>query len=209
MIIHNDLEQGTQQWKEARLGKITASSSECIMVNGKGANGLGAGAITYAEQLVNEIICGPNIIDSDPFISLAMEWGNHYEIVARDLYKEKRKVDVTIPGGVENGEFWYSPDGFVGTDGLIEIKAPQPKQHIKILRSDVLLKEYVHQCQFALWITGREWLDWISFNPVYPDPYKSKVIRVLPELDYHAKFETKSSEMLNFINQILKELNNA
>jgi hypothetical protein len=129
-----------------------------------------------AERITGHVEDGPFTRD--------MERGVLSEPFARDAYADHYKVDVEEIGFVVRDfpddavKIGYSPDGFVGDDGLIEIKAPRAKGHVATILDGQVPAYYMAQCQAGLLVTGRKWLDFISFNGgmhlfvirVEPDP---------------------------------------
>ena len=196
MKIYKELIQGTDEWLSARLGKVTGSTSSVLMNK---TEQLTKGAETYALKIIGEQLTG---IIPEHYTSKAMEQGTLNESLARKVYEAKRKVIVTEVGGIEEGILWYSPDGLVNDDGLIEIKCPEPTQHIRNLMNDNVNPEYYHQLQFGLLVTKRKWIDFISFNMNFPSDKIIKIIRVYPDKEYHAKFERK----LVLFNQLLNKI---
>lgn len=178
LTTYNDLEQGTEAWHDARRGIITASTVGRFITPKtiKVAANADTRAMTY--QLVAERINGWT---EDTYVSRDMEEGHYIEPIARQLYSE-HYAPVTELGfmvrkdwGVKIG---YSPDGLVGDDGLIEIKKHNAKLHLEIILADEIPAGHVAQVQAGLLVSGREWLDYISFcggmplfvKRVYPDP---------------------------------------
>jgi len=164
---HFDIEQGTDEWHALRRGVITASTiSKLVTGTGKPANNDTSRALLL--QLLAERITG----ESEPsFYNDDMARGRLLEPYARELYA-KHYAPVRECGFV-TAEFdgtviGYSPDGLVGDDGLIEIKAPRRKTHLRSLLADEVPAEYVPQIQTALAVTGRAWCDFISYAPGLP-----------------------------------------
>jgi len=199
-IIHSNLIQGSAEWLQARLGKITASSSQSLMA----AKGLGKGAETYALELIAEIITEePKYVP----VTWQMEHGHEYEPVAREIYELNRKVKVRQVGGIQyDDSMWYSPDGLVGDDGLIEIKCPQPLQHLRILTHEGLMDEYYHQIQFGLYASGRAWCDWISYQPNFPDDKSYKEIRVDRDEDYIRLLDERIHEFRELMRKLMDKI---
>ena len=199
-IIHSNLIQGSAEWLQARLGKITASSSQSLMA----AKGLGKGAETYALELIAEIITEePKYVP----VTWQMEHGHEYEPVAREIYELNRNVTVKQVGGIQyDDSMWYSPDGLVGDDGLIEIKCPQPLQHLRILTHEGLMDEYYHQIQFGLYASGRAWCDWISYQPNFPDDKSFKVIRVERDEDYIRLLDKRIQEFKGMMKSLMDKI---
>jgi putative phage-type endonuclease len=178
--FHFDIEQGTDDWHALRRGVITASAiGKLLTATGKPASNDTSRAQLY--QLLAERITG----ESDPgFYNDDMARGHLLEPLARNLYaKHFDPVDecgfVTLTTSA--GVIGYSPDGLVGDDGLIEIKCPRPKTHLKSLLTGDVPSEYVYQVQTGLLVTGRRWCDYISYAPGLP----LFVQRCGPELAVH------------------------
>ena len=166
-IYYHHIEQGSDDWLALRRGMITASTiSRLITGTGKPANN--DTSRTQLLQLLAELITG----ESEPsFYNDDMARGHMLEPLARDIYAEHRApveecgfVTADFDGTV----IGYSPDGLVGDDGLIEIKSPRQKNHLRSLLNDEVPAEYVPQVQTGLAVTGRRWCDYISYAPGLP-----------------------------------------
>ncbi|MBU0792051.1 MAG: YqaJ viral recombinase family protein [Gammaproteobacteria bacterium] len=166
MKIISDIEQGTQEWLDLRLGIITCSELESLLVNGKGEAGFGAGAFTYMNTLIGERITAEA---ADPFSgNKHTERGHELEGVARGLYESQADVTTHQVGIILNHGIGYSPDSLVGQDGLTEIKTKLPKFQVDVILSDEIPKEHVAQCQGGLWVSEREWIDFVCYWPGMP-----------------------------------------
>lgn len=200
MKIHEDLLQGSFDWEQLRLGKLSASRVSPLMA----AKGLGKGARTLAITMIAEEMTGEPM---DVPNTWAMERGVQLEPEARNIYKnhfpDKKIIEV---GGIENDKLWYSPDGLVGADGLIEIKCPLAKQYIEILLSKTVLPEYKDQLQFGLMVSGRKWIDFVAFNPDFPADKAIKVIRVERDEKYIALMQERIEEFNVLINNLKSNL---
>lgn len=166
MKIVTDIEQGTPEWLALRLGIITASELDCLLVSGKHPTGFGVAAFTYMDQLIGERITEEAA--ELPFQTKATIRGHEQEGVALSLYESREEVKVQKVGIILNRGIGYSPDGLVGTDGLIEIKTKLPKFQVGVILSGEVPKEHVAQCQGGLWASDREWIDFISYWPGMP-----------------------------------------
>lgn len=162
-----NLEQGTPEWHAARLGIVTMSELKTLLVKGKGPGGFGAGAISYMHQLIGERITGEA---ADAFTGNAhTQRGHELEQVARELYREAAgHPNLEQVGIILNHGVGYSPDCLVGNDGLVEIKTKLPKYQIELLLADEIPSEHVAQCQGGLWVSEREWIDFVSYWPGMP-----------------------------------------
>lgn len=159
MIIHT-CEQNTSEWLQARLGKPTASSFHTIM-----AGDTGKTRRDYMRKLAGEIITGQPM---EGFSNAYTERGHAVEGEARATYEFLRNVEVEEVGFIENYGAGYSPDGLVGEDGLIEIKSKAPHLLIDILERDRMPPEHRKQVQGGLWVSEREWCDFIAYYPGMP-----------------------------------------
>jgi len=166
-IYHHHIEQGSDEWHALRRGMITASTvSRLITGTGKPANN--DTSRTQLLQLLAERITG----ESEPsFYNDDMSRGHMLEPLARDIYAEHRAPVAEcgfVTADFDGTVIGYSPDGLVGDDGLIEIKSPRQKNHLRSLLSCEVPAEYVPQVQTGLAVTGRAWCDYISYAPGLP-----------------------------------------
>jgi len=158
MIIH-DVEQGTEEWKLARLDKITASRFSDVLAKGKGLT-----RMSYMRELAAQIITGePGGFDGNMWT----ERGTELEPLARQAYANHSGNTVFQVGFCEHDilSAGASPDGLIEPDGGLEIKCPKPATHIEYLENNVLPPAYIAQVQGSLWITERKWWDFVSFCP--------------------------------------------
>ena len=156
-------DQGSQAWLESRMGKATASALSNVMM-AKTA----AGYQNYMAQLICERLTGEPV---ETFKSAAMEHGTETEPQARAFYELDTGNEVVECGFIPHptlANSGASPDGLIGDDGGLEIKAPQPAKHIKNLMGGTIDKAYMLQMQWGMACTGREWWDFVSFNPSFP-----------------------------------------
>lgn len=169
-----NLEQGTSEWLDARLGIVTMSELSALLVKGKSASGFGAGAISYMNQIIGERMTGE---PADAFQgNKHTERGHELEPMARELYEEVTgnavdEVGIILRDVMRTENIYsvgYSPDGLVGDSGAIEIKTKLPKHQVEVLLSGEIPKEHVAQCQGGLWVSEREWIDFISYWPGMP-----------------------------------------
>lgn len=175
MTFHN-MEQGSSQWMEIRCGKVTASRVADIVAKTK--SGPSASRTNYAAQLVSERLTGTV---EQSFCSPAMAWGTNTEADARNAYAFMMDTDVLEVGFVDHptiGLSGASPDGLVGDDGLVELKAPNTATHIATLLSGSVPAKYVTQIQWQLACTGRKWADFASYDPRLPEAMRLFVKRL-------------------------------
>lgn len=166
MRVITNVEQGTPEWLALRLGIVTASELDCLLVSGKHPTGFGVAAFTYMDQLIGERITEEAA--ELPFQTKATIRGHEQEGVALGLYESREDVLASKAGIILNHGIGYSPDGLIGADGLIEIKTKLPKFQVGVILSGEIPKEHIAQCQGGLWASDREWIDFISYWPGMP-----------------------------------------
>lgn len=170
------MEQGSEAWLLARAGKVTASRVADLMARTK--TGYGASRANYLAELVAERLTGQ---PAARFLNDAMRWGTDQESNARAAYAFAYGVEIEETGLVMHpriADFGASPDGLVGTEGLIEIKCPNTATHIDTLLSKAVPQKYVLQMQTQMACTGRGWCDFISYDPRMPAEMQMWVQRV-------------------------------
>lgn len=170
------MEQRSDEWFEARLGKATASHFKDIMAVGKNGAPL-AGRKNYRAQLVIERTTGKR---PERFSTPAMDWGTETEDLARLTYSLETGNEVQSVGFIESTimKAGASPDGLVGEDGTIEIKCLNTANHIEVLKGQQVPADYFAQIQGQLWIAKRQWCDFISFDPDMPENAQIFIKRV-------------------------------
>lgn len=189
ITYHNDLIQGSDEWHSARCGLLTASEVKLILTPTlKVAKNDKTRAHVY--EIAAQRITGytePSFIGDD------MLRGWQDEVTARDLYSEKI-APVTEVGFATNDQWGfvigYSPDGLVGDDGLIEVKSRRQRFQAEVVATMTVPPEHMMQLQTGLLVTGREWVDYISYCAGMP----MCVIRVFPDAAIHAAIIGAASE---------------
>jgi putative phage-type endonuclease len=168
--------QGSDEWKMIRLGKVTASRVADVVAKTK--TGWGASRANLMAALVAERLTG---VCQEAYTNGAMAWGTATEPQARAAYEFHVDVDVEPIAFVEHPTIpmaGCSPDGLVGADGLLEIKCPNVATHIATLLGDEIDGKYVKQMQWQMACTGRQWCDFVSFDPRMPPEMQLHVCRV-------------------------------
>lgn len=171
--------QGSEEWISARLGKVTASRMADLMARTK--TGYGAGRANYMAELICERLTGQ---PAECFTNAAMAWGTDTEPQARAAYEFMTGLSVEEVGFVDHPSIAMagaSPDGLVGADGLLEIKCPSTSTHIDTLLSGAVPDKYRKQMLWQIACTGREWCDFVSFDPRLPGDLQLWTARVTPE----------------------------
>ena len=196
------MEQRSEEWFQARLGKVTASRVADVLAKIK--SGESASRRNYKIQLVSERLTGEK---QETYVNQAMQDGIDREQFARDRYV-KQFGEVEEVGFVKHPtlEAGASPDGLVGTDGIIEIKCPMGSTHTETLMTQEVPSKYVPQIQFQLLVTGRKWCDFVSYNPMFPENLQVFVRRVFANKEYQQELEDEVKQFLNEVDDVINKL---
>lgn len=194
------VEQGTDEWFQARLGRATASRFKDVMA--KIRSGEAASVKNYRSELTAERLTGQR---EENFTSSAMQWGTETEPLARLQYSLNSGNDVEECGFFAHDTLMAgaSPDGLVGDDGLLEIKCPNSATHINTLQTQQVPYQYYWQVMGQMWLTGRKWCDFVSFDPRMPENAQYFCTRV--ERD-EAKIRELQDEVTEFLNSVEREV---
>jgi putative phage-type endonuclease len=200
-----EIEQRTEEWFAARLGKVTASRVADLV--GKTKTGYSATRNNYMAQLVVERLTQTK---AESYTNAAMQWGIDQEPFARAAYEAAQGVMVEEVGFVPHPSIEWagaSPDGLVGDDGLVEIKCPNTATMIETLLSQKVPGKYFIQMQFQLACTNRKWCDYVSFDPRMPAKAQMFVRRVDRDDEYIAHLEEEIAKFLVEVESQVKKLN--
>ena len=202
-IERDCMEQRTEEWFSARLGKVTASRVADVLAKIK--SGESASRKNYKMELVVQRLTGKA---GESFTNAAMEWGTEQEPFARMAYEAHTGTFVKEEGFVDHPTiegFGCSPDGIVG-EGLIEIKCPNTANHIETVLENKAPSKYIPQMQCQMAVTGAKWCDFVSFDPRVPEDLQLFVVRVERDQEYIDSMEVEVkqflSEVLDLFNQL-------
>lgn len=158
--------QGTADWLRDRAGHVTASRFKDVLAKIK--SGESASRAKYRLQLVTERLTGMPV---EGYKNAAMQWGNDTEAEARMIYEMETGEIVQEVSFIKHPAIEWcgaSPDGLIKADGMVEIKCPfESTVHVLTLQ-DGMPNEHMAQIQGNLWINGRAWCDFISYDPRLP-----------------------------------------
>jgi putative phage-type endonuclease len=198
------IEQRSPEWYAQRLGKATASRVADIIARTK--SGYSTSRANYAADLITERLTGAPVLG---FVSAAMIWGLEQEEPARALYADRCGLVVTPAEYVDHPEISWSgasPDGYVDSDGLVEIKCPLTAQHIDALLGTAVPANYLTQMQWQMACTGRLWCDYVSYDPRMPERMQLYVKRVPRDLSVILELETEVTAFLAEIEERVAKL---
>lgn len=197
------MEQRSDEWFAARMGKVTASRIGDLMARTK--TGYGASRANYAAQLMQERF-GCQV---ESYSNAAMQWGTETEPRARAAYEFLTGLSVEETGFVDHPHIAMSgasPDGLVGDTGLIEIKCPQTTTHFAALEGASIDRKYLLQMQWQMACTGRQWCDFASYDPRVPMEMQLHVQRVHRDEELIAEIEGEVTAFLAEIDRRVANL---
>lgn len=200
VVEYPDLEQRSDEWFRVRRGLVTASTVGKLITGKLLKPADNDYSRAFTAQLVAERVTG----HTEPSYTNEHMWrGILHEQFAVDAYTLARDVQVESCGFIVRTEddwtLGYSPDGLVGDDGLIEVKCPQPKVHLRTILEDRVPPEYMPQLQAGLLVTGRAWVDYISFvggMPLYTkriepdDKWQTAIVAACRQFETNARHMT-------------------
>lgn len=198
------MEQRTDEWFQARLGKVTASKIADVMA--KTRTGIGAARGNYAAQLMTERLTG---CVTETFTNAAMQWGTETEPRARAAYEFLTGLSVVETGFVDHPTITMSgasPDGLVGETGLVEIKCPNSATHFATLEGAGIDRKYLLQMQWQMACTGRQWCDFASYDPRVPMKMQLHTERVERDNELIAEIEAEVTGFLSEIDERVANL---
>lgn len=197
--IHSwDVIQGTDDWNDTRRGIVSASNASKIL----GKRGKSE-MVTYSYKLAAERLTDET---EDSYKNANMERGNEIEDQARAAYELKNDIDVEQLGFIQNSEWTgASPDGLIDLDGMVEIKCPLASTHAKRINEDRVPPEYIAQMQMQMWVSDRQWNDFVSFHPSIPQKLFTK--RLMRNNDYINDLIAAADLFITDVEEIMAKCN--
>lgn len=197
--------QGTPEWLQARVGRVTASRIADVMAKGK--TGPSMTRMGYLGELIAERLTGESAANG--FTNADMQRGTELEPAARVAYETRTGQLVDEVGLVlhpANEWFGASPDGVVGDDGLLEIKCPRTHVHIGYLLAGKPPAQYLPQMAWQAACCARPWVDFVSYDPKMPPELQLFVARYVPEPAYIREMELEAAAFLEELEAKLARL---
>jgi putative phage-type endonuclease len=195
------IEQGSAEWFAQRLGKLTASRLADALAKTK--SGYSASRANYIAQLVAERLTG---VPAESYTNAAMQHGIDTEPLARAAYEFHTDNTVEPAGFIDHPVIEMtgaSPDGLVGDDGLVEIKCPNTATHIETLLGGSVPGKYRLQMTWQLACTGRQWCDFVSFDPRMPENMRLFIWRLHRDDALIASLE---NDVIDFLGELDRKL---
>ncbi len=181
-------EQGSAEWLADRCGMVTASRFSDVLARGQGKT-----RAAYMRQVVAERLTGK---PTESYKNAHMERGTEQEPFARMAYEAKTGHIVEEVGFISAAGYGCSPDGLIDSDGGAEIKSVIPTVQLDTILIGKCPTGHIAQIQGCMWVTGRQWWDFVSFSPDMPEPHNLYIYRVMRNEQYIA---TLALEVAQFI----------
>lgn len=180
-----NLLQRHEDWVADRVGKITASRVKGIDAKPQKGKALNSTMLTLlVERLTGEV--------EGMYINAAMQWGIDHEPDAIASYENITGNFVVGCGLINHPKIpmsGASPDGLIGSYGLLEVKCPNTTTHLNTILTNTVPDEYIPQITWQMACTKRFWCDFVSYDPRMPEPMQTVIVRV-----FFADVDTKAME---------------
>jgi hypothetical protein len=198
--------QDSKAWTAARVGHLTASRMKDVLAMSKTGGKPLKAREDYLMELVSERMVGGAM---DHYVTAAMQWGLDHEIEAKAAYGQVKNCDVDPAGFILHPSiefFGASPDAFIGSDGLCEVKCPTTTKHISWLLAGVVPEEHKPQMIAQIACTGREWVDFVSFDPRVPARQRVFIRRFVPTADEIELVEQEAAKFLEEVEAVFMKV---
>jgi len=196
--------QGSDAWFAERAGCATASRASDILAKIKTGEALTRRK--YRIQVCTERLTG---IPVQGYKSAAMQWGTDTEPMARLAYEARTGSLVIQTGFIKHTTIPFcgaSPDGLLDNDGLIEIKCPESTTHITWLEEGRVPPEHLPQLNFQMWVTGRSYVDFVSYDPRFPPNLQLMIVRTKRDDAFIATLAAEVKQFLLECDQLVEKL---
>lgn len=201
----HDMPQGSPEWHQIRAGRLTASRAKDMLATIK--SGEAAARRDLRVQIAVERITGR--AQDGNFTNADIQRGNDLEPLALDAYAARTGEFIERVGFCAHDELMAggSPDGVIGDfAGLVECKAPRSATHLEYLRAGVPPREHVPQMTALLWLTGAQWIDFVSFDVLMPEKLQLFVVRLHAKDVDIAAFELALRLFLGEVDALVEEI---
>jgi putative phage-type endonuclease len=198
------MEQRSDEWFAARLGKVTASRVADVVA--KTRSGPAASRGNYMAQIVAERLTGKV---ADSFSNAAMQWGTEQEPNAVSAYEFTTNDEVVLVGSIDHPTIAMSsasPDGLIAETGMVEVKCPNTATHIAFIRTEKIPNKYILQMQWQMACAERDWCQFISYDPRLPPKMQLLTKKVERDDEKIAELEGAIATFLDEVAATVAEL---
>lgn len=200
MRLHS-VPQRSVEWFALRSGKLTGSTAKDMLASIKTGEAAARRDLRY--RLVAERLSQSS--QEDSYINAVMQWGIDHESEAIAAYEVATGNVVRSVGfcELEHIAAGTSPDGFIGDAGLLSVKCPKTANHLRYIRESAEPSEHIAQNSHELWITDRQWIDFVSFDPRLPEELQLFIFRVQRD---EARIENYGHKAISFLAEVDREV---
>jgi putative phage-type endonuclease len=198
------IEQRSPEWFQQRYGNASASRIKDVIAKTK--SGYSASRENYLTELVLERFG----VFSEPYTNKAMEWGNEQEPFARATHEIEQGIIIEECGYILHPTIeksGASPDGLIGNNGVLEIKCPDTKTHFEYLLAEKPPTQYIPQMAWQMACTGRNFADFVSYDPRAPEGLQYFYVRYERDDEYIDMLEKEVTAFLLEVDARFKQLN--
>lgn len=198
--------QGTPEWHQERAGKFTGSRFVDVLARNKKD---GKPLKAYHDLIWDVAVERLTGIQEEGPTGFALQWGKDVEPFAREAYEFESGNLVTESGFIVHPKYPFcgcSPDGLIGDKGGVEIKSPKSSKIHLARFIEGMPEEYRPQVQGCMWVTGREFWDFVSYDPRMPAAHRLFLVRVYRDEPYIAQLEAAVLEAEDKVQELIKQL---
>jgi putative phage-type endonuclease len=189
-------EQGTKEWFDCRMGCLTGSRvAAALAVRKKGNGDLQSRIDMRLELAVERVTNKP----TENFVTEWMARGIELEPLARAAYELRTGTETEQTGFVLHESIQWagcSPDGFLAPNGMVQFKVPKRGTHASYLLGEVVPEEYQPQMLWEMAVCGRQWSDFVSYCPDFPEPLDLFICRLPRDDKRIAEMEAEAVKFL-------------
>ncbi len=205
--MNDEIIQGSPEWLALRAGKFTGSRFVALTARNKKDPSKKLKA--FDDAVWDAVVERMTGVPQEGIDSYSLKWGKDAEPFARESYELETGNRVTEVSFIQHPIFSFagcSPDGLIGEDGGLELKCPKDSAvHLDRFLLGVP-EEYIPQIQGCMWVTGRQWWDFASFDPRMPESHQLLVIRVARDEEFIKHLEASVLEAEVQVNVLLEKL---
>ncbi len=198
-------QQGSTEWLLERCGSVTASRVKDVVAKLKNGKESAARA-SYKLELLTEVLTGRA---AEHYVSAEMQHGIETEPIARTTYEMAKGVEVERIGYARHPRIprcGASPDGLVGDDGLVEFKCPTTATHLHYVLNETIPDEYLPQCMWQMACSGRQYCDFVSFDPRLSEDFGLFIKRLERDDKLIGEMEAEVEKFIGELNELCERL---
>jgi hypothetical protein len=206
-MLPSELEQGSEAWRAIRAGKVTGSRINDVLTQARKKGDVSKVRQGYMFELIAERLTG---IPEEQYSGFWPDHGKEFEPLAAAAYEVLFDQVLQKVGFIVHPTMPFagcSPDRLLGDRGIVGIKCPKTTTHLRWRQKNSCPEEHVAQLYWELCCTGREWADFVSYDPRLPEPLQLFAVRVFPEKALMTEMENQVKAFEDEIKESIKAIN--